>query len=264
VRIILLGSFFLSLLSAQQTGNVVVQPDCVQNFTFTANGSTTAYNAISSACLNWNMSYESTGFSALSLVVETAPNNGGVPGSWTTFTAASGSNPNTTTTSASSTFAGFFPFIRITLSSSTGTGTIKGTLYGYKNGSGGGSGGGGGSSTITNFTTCNNGSNTLVRSAFTFTASGNTQIVAASGSTTVTVCGIYATTDAATFLKLTQGTGANCGTGTTDLTSYPTGTSYNELGFVIDFPLPATASNAVCISSAAVVNGGGVALFVRQ
>ena len=43
VKVILLGSFFLSLLSAQ---NVVVQPDCVQNFTFTANGSTTAYNAI--------------------------------------------------------------------------------------------------------------------------------------------------------------------------------------------------------------------------
>jgi len=148
--------FILSLLSAglfikpaqaQQQSNVIVQPDCITTFTFVATGSQ-QINNLGAACINWTVSYSSTGFSALSLVIEDAPDSTGAPGSWVTFagTVKTGINPNTATTSASTVFVGYFPWMRARLASITGTGKVTGTLYGWKNSSGAiaGSGGGGG------------------------------------------------------------------------------------------------------------------------
>lgn len=262
----LLLCLFIKPMMAQVQSNVVVQPDCIASFVFTTTG-TQQINNISAACLNWTVDYTSTGFSAISLVVETAPNASGVPGSWSTFTAATGSNPNTSAVGATSTFASgtaYYAFVRVNLASITGTGKVTGTLYGYKNGAAAGSGGGGGGTVISNLTVCSNGSNTLTSAPFTFTSPGNTQIVAASAGKTITVCGFVSYTDAATFLKLTQGTGANCGSSTTDVTSYPTGSSYTILGLAVDFPLVLAISDALCVNSAANVNGGGAVLYVQK
>ena len=143
--LLLLGSYALTALG-QANQSVVVQPDCIVAFTFTATGSRQFDNRAGS-CSTWVVNYYSTGFSALSLVLETAPDNNGVPGSWSTFTAATGSNPNTTTTSAQSTFGtttSFYPWVRIRLASVTGTGTIRGAFFAYKLSAKSASGSGGG------------------------------------------------------------------------------------------------------------------------
>ncbi len=87
-------------------------------------------------CTTWSFVYNSYTYSALSIVVQTAPNvSAGVPGSWSTFTANTGSNPATNTTSGVATFGGitsYFPWLRIQLTSATGAGTISGELYGWR------------------------------------------------------------------------------------------------------------------------------------
>jgi hypothetical protein len=131
---------FLALpLFAQTT--VVVRPDCFLPLGTVTNGNTGAsiatFDNRSAGCSTWVFSYDSFTFSAVSLVVQTAPNApGDIPGAWSTFTPVAGINPNTSTTSASSTFGGqasFFPWVRVFFTSATGAGTIRGVLYGCKN-----------------------------------------------------------------------------------------------------------------------------------
>jgi len=121
---LLLGSLLAAPLAAQQ---------CVVSFTLTAAGNSGVFNNLTKGCTNWTVTYNSTGFSALSLTVQTAPNSSGSPGTWATFTAATGTNPSTSTTQASATFTGYFPFLRVNLSGLTGTGTVSGLLYGAWN-----------------------------------------------------------------------------------------------------------------------------------
>ena len=121
-------------------------PQCSIAFNFAAPGNVQRDNR-QTGCLSWTLTYSSTGFSAISLVFQTAPDNNGVPGSWSTFTASSGINPNTATNQASSTFTGYFPWVRILLSSATGTGSVKGTVFSYQQTAYTAGGGGGGSPT---------------------------------------------------------------------------------------------------------------------
>jgi hypothetical protein len=96
-----------------------------------------------------------------------------------------------------------------------------------------------------------------------FTASGNTQIVPLSGSNQVRICHISFSDTATSNIKLTQGTGVNCGTGTADLT----GVYQNVVNLALDFgsssPLVAGAGNAVCINSSATVTGGGEVIYAQ-
>lgn len=137
-----------------------VAPDCVINFSFTATGSTSNSTCGNNTLgiSNWIVAYGSTGYSAVSLVVQSAPDVSGAPGSWVTFAGtvytstqypgSSGVNPNTAITSANTGFAGYFPWMRVTLSSVTGTGKVSGSLYGFLNSTLAKAGGGGGGSTV--------------------------------------------------------------------------------------------------------------------
>jgi hypothetical protein len=122
-----------SALKAQN----VPRPDCIIDVTLTAAAQTaggvgTCGNNINGV-YEWRLNYKSTGFTALSVVVQSAPDNAGAPGTWVTFAGTVvGSNPNTATTQASSNFVGFYPWVRVLLSSVTGTGTITGQLYGCR------------------------------------------------------------------------------------------------------------------------------------
>lgn len=115
----------------------IIQPDCVIDFVFTAAGQTaggagTCGNNVAGV-YEWRITYKSTGFSALSLVVQSAPDNTGAPGAWVNFVGTLvGSNPNTATTQATTDLAGFNPWVRVLLTSKTGTGTITGELYGCR------------------------------------------------------------------------------------------------------------------------------------
>jgi len=115
-------------------------PDCTLPLNVPT-GSTVPFNMgpfdnRTTGCTTWQITYNSVTYSALSIIVQTAPNAaGGVPGSWSTFTAVTGINPNTATTEAVSTFGGvtsYFPWIRVQLTSATGAGTISGRLYGWR------------------------------------------------------------------------------------------------------------------------------------
>jgi hypothetical protein len=144
-----------------------VPPDCVIPFSFTASGQVTSNStcgapngqANGNGIASWILVYYNYNFSAISLLVQSAPDNNGVPGSWgafggtvltsTQYPGSSGVNPNTATTSMFTGLAGYYPWMRVQLASVGGTGKVTGALYGFYNstlakaGSGGGGGGGG-------------------------------------------------------------------------------------------------------------------------
>ena len=124
---------------AQQT--VVQQPDCIIFFAFTAAGQTSplapnaGFSNLTNGCTTWNVSYANSGFSAISLVFQSAPNVSGAAGTWVTFangTLLSGVNPNTNTTGTFTWLTGYNPWVRMTLASATGVGVVNGAVYGYR------------------------------------------------------------------------------------------------------------------------------------
>lgn len=148
MRVSITGILLTLGLYGQATTNAVIQPDCVQTFVLTAAGNAPTFKNYPAFCLTWTISYTSTGFSGLSITVQSAPDNAGSAGTFVTYagTVNTGVNPNTTTTSNTTTFTGYYPWMRVNLSGLTGSGKITGILYGYKAASARSGGGGGGGS----------------------------------------------------------------------------------------------------------------------
>jgi len=124
-------------LSAQPlTTPVNLVPDCMVFFDFTANASSAQFDNRFLGCKTWYVAYTSTGFPALTLTLESAPDSSGVPGAWVGFagTLIEGVNPNVAITQASTIMYGYFPWQRVTLSgAAAGAGRrIRGTFYGYR------------------------------------------------------------------------------------------------------------------------------------
>ena len=139
LRLFVLGYGLSHQAHAQQI--VVSQPDCIIFFHLTTVGQTSptspnaGFNNLTTGCTTWNVSYANTGFSALSLVFQSAPNVSGVAGTWVTFAnqnLLAGVNPNTNTTGAFTWLTGYGPWVRMILASATGTGEIDGAAYGYR------------------------------------------------------------------------------------------------------------------------------------
>lgn len=121
---------------AQQS--VRVFPDCIIFFNFTAAGTTSTFDNKSQGCTDWTITYNSRGFTVISIVLQSAPNDtGDVAGAFVTFvgTISSGINPNTATTQASTTIVGYNPWVRVNLATATGSGRVWGVAYGFKRGS---------------------------------------------------------------------------------------------------------------------------------
>jgi len=136
-RLCFLAALVFLVAGAIAQQRQIVQPDCVIDFIFTAAGQTAGglgtcgNNAV--GVYEWRLTYKSTGFSALSLTVQSAPDSSGSPGTWVSFAGTvSGSNPNTAITQASSGFTGFFPWVRVLMGTPTGSGTVTGELYGCR------------------------------------------------------------------------------------------------------------------------------------
>lgn len=266
--------FVLVLLGAGQAAGQV--PDCLVAFSFTTATSlpTNGFDNRQLGCTTWVVTYNSTGFTGLTMTVQSAPNSGGSPGSWSTFTPVNGSNPETATTQATATFGGltsYFPFVRVTLSGLTGSGTVRGALYGWKTPavSVAGTGGGGGTTQDVNIqqiagvtqVPCN------LQSSIDLTSSGNTEIIAASGSTSIHVCRLVLSGSAAVDFKLTYGTGTNCGTGTTAFPGPGAGLLRNVITIAVDLddgtPLIVPAGKALCANLSTNANFGGWVVFGR-
>ncbi len=123
------------LLAALVLTSAVFAADCDGSFTLDDTHSAVVFNNQTRACYNWQVSYFSSTYSAVSVQFESAPNGSTstVPGTWVAFagTVIAGSNPNTAIDQATTTFSGSFPWVRIRLVSKTGTGgKILGRMLG--------------------------------------------------------------------------------------------------------------------------------------
>lgn len=259
----------------------VIQPNCQIGFSFTAPGRSSPFQNITpagvatKACTSWTLVYSSTGFSALSIEIDSAPDAGaspGVsPGSWTVWPAAQVAAgqviPSTVTTSAGVTVFGFFPWISVNLNSATGTGTISGFLYGWQTqGSQESNTGATQIQGVTSVGSVPSTGNPIQVApnaptkpwdcALTGLAAALTQCQAApaSGRLYITDITVDTTTATAGTYLVEYGTGANCATGTTKLypsANGPAGWTAPVLGAPqkINFttPLQPAALNAVCV-----------------
>ena len=135
-RFVLLLALLCSVpvLAQQPSQTVTVTPDCIVSFSFTSATTGVAIDNRYKGCTSWTLSYASTGFTVVSLTVQSAPDNSGVPGTWATFAGSvvTGINPNTAITQASTVLSGYEPWVRANLATATGSGTLVGALYGYR------------------------------------------------------------------------------------------------------------------------------------
>ncbi len=289
---VILFCLFSVIGRGQTTTRAIQSPDCIIPFQYTAVHSSTALDNRQIGCVNWSIVYSSTGFSAITLALQSAPDSSGVPGSWVTYlnqTVSVGINPNTATTKAQTTLTGFNPFVRMSLTAKTGVGTVTGVALGWRDTAasigGGGSGGGGcdapcvviGPDAIGGapteppvFVSARDGSGNIIplqactnSVAYDTSSSGLTQLVGLTSTQLIRICHWSGTPASAIDVKLVRGTGSNCGTGTADLS----GLTQQTLAFAFDFgpdsPLIAAASNAVCISLSGAVRTTGTVTYAK-
>lgn len=283
----LIGLLFTTCMWGQT--QVAIQHACFSGFQF--NGAAQVQQMadnLGTLCNSFTIEYSNSGFSVLSLIVQSAPDNGGVPGTWVTFagTVVTGSNPNTGTVSGSTTFTGFYRWIRVQLTSVTGTGQVSGAIYGDQVAASPGSSGGGSSGcpnpcpvigpTAVGSPSANppvqvseqDGSGNLLiptlptlSSAVSVTTSGLTQIIALSAAKSIRIGHLSLSFASGVDFQLEYGTGSNCASGTTALT----GVYKNILTYAYDdppgAPLLIPASNALCVNLGTSVTGGGLAQY---
>lgn len=129
-RIVKLAGLILGL----STSLLHAQSQCKYTFSLDNTHTSVLFNNQTLGCTAWTVIYFSSGFSALSLTVETAPNgiNSSVPGTFTAMTgfpvSVVGDNGLSSVSLAS--------WVRVRLASSTGTGQIIGQVYGTVGGFG--------------------------------------------------------------------------------------------------------------------------------
>lgn len=292
---------------AQPEATLSQAPDCQLFFSLTTAGQVSGpianYGAGSvtgpNLCTSWILGYASVGFSGVSLRVESAPAaTATTPGAFVAYagTVVTGVNPNTSTTGAQTTFSNgtvSIPWIRVTLTSATGSGTVYGILQGWNSGNSGGGGGGGGgcSSPCTvvgpdavgvaptqNPVQVSGFDGTDVRrmetdvrggllpgsypnnAAVNLSTSGLTQIIALSGGKAITLSHISVAFASSVDFQLEYGTGSSCGTGTTALT----GVYKSITGIALDTPFTLPAGDALCVNLGASVAGGGLVVYSQQ
>lgn len=99
-----------------------------------APGATPAFNNTTIGCTSWQFLTSVNGFSALSIVFQSATDAYSTGGTYSTFagTTISGSNPSTATDFSTYVATGYYPFIRVNATAVTGTGYVRGLLLGWR------------------------------------------------------------------------------------------------------------------------------------
>lgn len=282
------------------------------SFTIAANGTALDNRLNTTAgCIQFRLTYFSTGFSALSIQIEGAPDVAGAAGSWTAIASANvaqGTNPSTGL-QGEVMIQAYFPHIRVAVSSVTGTGTIRYALNGVNatlNQEAGPPISGSsaptanvnvaslaGTTTDTNSgnksagtlrvviatdqpsitgtfpTSLSSVSGTTVipctsSLAFNLASSGDTEIIPLTASQVIRICSIDWSTTAAEDVKITTGTGTNCGTGTANKTGlYKTVTAMAR-DYGMFAPLTFASGAAVCLNQSAAQALGGVVIYDKR
>jgi hypothetical protein len=278
-KLYLLAFLLLSAIPVKAQNPSVLQANCSFGFTATTTGRSTSYQNVTpvgvstKGCTNWTLVYSSTGFSAVSIEVDSAPDTGttvGVaPGSWTvwpsTQIAAGQAFPATLATSSGITFFGFFPWVSINVTSVTGTGQIVAYVYGWQTSASQESNTGATSvqgvaanGLVPNGNSIQTALNAPTKPwdcSLTGLVATLTQCQAAPAAGTrlyITDITVVTTTATAGTYQIRYGTGANCATGTVNLYPSFTGTwiapvtgAPQKINFTV--PLQPAAANAVCV-----------------
>jgi hypothetical protein len=121
-------------------------PDCLITVNLTAAGNapvsqtagTSADNRFK-GCTFWVLTFSSSGLTA-TFTLQSAPDNAGAPGAWVTYAGQSvttGTNPATLTAGNSTLIllTGYNAWVRVHVSSVTGTGVATGTALGWRSNS---------------------------------------------------------------------------------------------------------------------------------
>lgn len=236
-------------LFAQSPSQVVKSaPDCVLAFAFTGVSVTSqTLDNRTKACSTWTVAYLSNGWATVSLTLQSAPDSSGSPGVWAAFAGpvVSGANPLTSVTYGNSTLSGYVPWLRVVASVTGITGTINGVVMGWAT-----------PRPIVTSTGCS------TQSAITLTGAGDTEIIAATAGRTVRICELYLAAASAEDVKLTQGTGTNCGTGTADITGL-----FRQIT-TLAIPTPngirGGVGNAICVNQSGAINSGGLVIYALE
>lgn len=247
----LLAALLLSaaaLLAQAPSQTVKSAPDCVLSFTFSASVTSGNLDNRYKLCNTWVVSYVSTGWATVDLTVQSAPDSNGTPGSWVAFagTVVSGSNPTSGATYNSAAFTGFVPWARVIASVTGLSGTIRGTLIGWASRP----------SPVLTASGCVN------QSAITLTGAGDTEIIAAASGRAVRVCELYLAAASAEDVKLTQGTGTNCGTGTANITGLFR--QVTALNINSSNGIRGSSGSAICVNQSGAINAGGVVIYALE
>jgi hypothetical protein len=224
--------------------------DCVQTFNFTAAASvTTTADNRQTGCDNWILGYVSEGFTAISLRFESA-NGATAPGAFGAFTGTviTGANPSVNTTRSEARFTGYVGWYRVQLVSVTGTGTVRGVLYGYKAG----------------YSAAFPGPYNPLASCPTVLATttlsvGLTQLVAPVAGQIVTLCHISEAFSGSVDWTLFSSTGAACA-GAVALT----GVYRSILTVALETPFVLPVSTGLCVNLGSSVPGGGLLLYGQR
>jgi hypothetical protein len=131
VKRVALLSLFCSLGFSQQL--------ITRGFNFTAAGVSAPIDNRAFGCMNWTLTFNNNGFSAISIQLESAPDASltsttGTPGTFVAFagTVQTGTglttNPSTLTTQGTIQGIGYFGWVRANLTSATGAGLVTGVI----------------------------------------------------------------------------------------------------------------------------------------
>ena len=249
--------------------NAIIQPDVSMDFTFTATG--TAALPFSTEGLGikyWTYEYKSTGFSVVSIQLEGADDASGSAGTFTAYngTLVVGANPSTSATGALTNMTVNFTatkvWVQMNATTLTGSGSLHGRLYGYRNFPACGppciiAGTGPVGPVVPTF-----GTSSAVVS---LSAMGLTRIItAASGTAQIRLTHLSTSFASAVDFQLEYGTktATDCDTGTTALTGVYKGILTEVLSFTLD-PLLVPAGKDLCVNLGAAVVGGGLAKYAN-
>jgi hypothetical protein len=264
--------FLLAWLPAFAQTTVRGVPNCTRPFTLDADGNSNQLDNRGLGCNVWAVVFEKFGGAGAGTVTfQAARSNasGGETGlTWATFPSAAviGTNPETAVF-ASVWFVGGAPFVRVNVSGLDST--LRGNIWGWVATPGAASSGGGGATsnvdivasiplTVSQAQVCTTHAN------ISFTGTGNNQVIAASGALTPIICSIILSSDTSTTLTITRGTGANCGTGTATMATFPAlaGVALDPQANLSTFS--ATASSAICVGSSVSATVGGIVFYRYQ
>jgi len=279
-------------------------PDCVSFFTFSnagvagalpAPGNTPTIDNRQTACINWTMVYEAEGFTGLSLTFQSA-DGATAPGAMGTFsgTVLTGSNPATSTVNSLTTFNGYVGWFRVALSGLTGTGTVRGALYGYRNGYPPPSSGApcpgttvtpcvvagenagtpkiiqtDAAGNLITDTQVFNGTTWVPQLSCTNVAivddstSGNIQQIVGIAFKQIRICKLSLTSASAVGIQLTYGVGANCGAAMNLSGLYQGVTAIAEDFQADQSPLVALVGNTVCLNLSGTIRTTGQIFYAQ-